>query len=33
MFKLIIMAKRKPGMSMDDFRDYYEKRHSVLVQK
>ena len=33
MFKLIIMAKRKPGMSMDEFRDYYEKRHAVLVRK
>jgi uncharacterized protein (TIGR02118 family) len=33
MFKLITMARRKPGLSMDEFRDYYEKRHSVLVQK
>lgn len=33
MFKLIIMARRKPGMSMLEFRDYYEKRHSVLVRK
>ncbi len=33
MFKLIIMARRKPGMSMDEFRDYYEKHHSVLVRK
>src|SRR5580692_2958697 len=33
MFKLIITARRKPGMSMDEFRDYYEKRHSVLVRK
>ena len=32
MFKLIILAKRKPGMSMDQFRDYYEKRHAVLVR-
>jgi uncharacterized protein (TIGR02118 family) len=31
MFKLIIMAKRKPGMSMDEFRDYYEKRHAPLA--
>ena len=31
MFKLIIMARRKPGMSMEAFRDYYEKRHSALV--
>ena len=33
MFKLIIMARRKPGMGMNEFRDYYEQRHSVLVQK
>jgi uncharacterized protein (TIGR02118 family) len=32
MFKLIIMARRKAGMSMGEFRDYYEKRHSVLVR-
>jgi uncharacterized protein (TIGR02118 family) len=32
MFKLIIMAKRRPGMSMDEFRDYYEKRHAALVR-
>ncbi len=33
MFKLIIVAKRKSGMSVDEFREYYEKRHAVLVQK
>ena len=33
MFKLIIMAKRRPGMGMDEFRDYYEKRHAVLVHE
>jgi uncharacterized protein (TIGR02118 family) len=33
MFKLIIMARRKPGMSMDEFRDYYENRHAVLVRE
>jgi uncharacterized protein (TIGR02118 family) len=33
MFKLIIMARRKPGLSMDEFRDYYEKHHAVLVRK
>jgi uncharacterized protein (TIGR02118 family) len=33
MFKLIIMATRKPGLSMDEFRDYYEKHHAVLVRK
>jgi uncharacterized protein (TIGR02118 family) len=33
MFKLIIMARRKPGTSMGEFRDYYERQHSVLVRK
>jgi uncharacterized protein (TIGR02118 family) len=33
MFKLIIMARRKPGMSMDEFRDYYENRHALLVRE
>ena len=33
MFKLIIMARRKPGTSMAEFRDYYEERHSMLVRK
>lgn len=33
MFKLIIVAKRKSGMSTDEFREYYEKRHAVLVRK
>ena len=32
MFKLIITGKRKPGMSMDEFRQHYEKRHAVLAQ-
>jgi hypothetical protein len=32
MFKLVILAKRKPGMSMEAFREYYETRHAVLVQ-
>jgi uncharacterized protein (TIGR02118 family) len=33
MFKLIIMARRKPGISMAEFRDYYEKRHAALVRE
>jgi hypothetical protein len=33
MFKLIILAKRKPGISMDEFRHYYEEHHAVLAQK
>lgn len=31
MFKLVILAKRKPGMSMQAFQDYYETRHAVLA--
>ena len=30
MFKAIVMIKRKPGMSMEDFIDYYETRHAPL---
>ena len=33
MFKLIVTGKRKPGMSMDEFRQYYETRHAVLAQE
>jgi deoxyribodipyrimidine photolyase-like uncharacterized protein len=32
MFKLIVMTKRKAGMSMEDFIDYYENGHSVLMK-
>lgn len=28
--KLIALFKRKPGTTFEQFRDYYEKRHSVL---
>lgn len=30
MFKLVLLLKRKPGMSPEEFRDYYETRHAVL---
>jgi uncharacterized protein (TIGR02118 family) len=30
MFKVIIMIKRKSGMSMDDFINYYETKHAPL---
>ena len=33
MFKLLILTKRKAGMSLQEFREYYEKRHAVLVQR
>jgi uncharacterized protein (TIGR02118 family) len=31
MFKIIILSKRKAGISMQEFRDYYETRHAVLA--
>jgi uncharacterized protein (TIGR02118 family) len=31
MFKILAFSKRKPGMSPDDFRVYYETRHAALV--
>lgn len=30
MFKIMILIKRRAGMSMDEFIDYYENRHAVL---
>lgn len=30
MFKVMILIKRRPGMSMEEFIDYYETRHAVL---
>jgi EthD domain len=29
-FKLLILIKRRPGMSVQEFRDYYENKHSKL---
>lgn len=31
MFKVIILIKRKPGMSMEDFIAYYETSHAPLA--
>lgn len=31
MFKMFVCTKRKPGMSMEAFRDYYENHHSKLA--
>ena len=31
MFKLIVLLKRKPGTTMAEFRDHYERHHAVLV--
>lgn len=28
--KLLILIKRRPGMSVGEFRDYYENQHSKL---
>jgi uncharacterized protein (TIGR02118 family) len=33
MFKVLILLKRRPGMSVEEFRDYYEGVHSKLGEK
>lgn len=33
MIKIIFMLKRKPGMSVEAFRDHYENVHSHLARK
>ena len=33
MFRLLVLTKRKPGMSREQFRDYYENSHACLVQR
>ena len=32
-YKILYFMKRRPGMSVADFRDYYENHHSKFVQK
>lgn len=32
-FKIFLFMKRKPGMSVEDFRDYYENHHIPLCMK
>ena len=32
-FKILLLMKRKPGMSMEAFRDYYENHHVPLALK
>jgi len=32
-WKILLFMKRKPGMSMDAFRDYYENRHVPLAMQ
>ena len=31
--KILILLKRRPGMTVEEFRDYYETRHRPLVAK
>jgi hypothetical protein len=31
MFKVLAFVKRKPGMSHDEFRSYYETHHAPLI--
>lgn len=33
MIKMIFMLKRRPGMSVAEFRDYYERNHARLGEK
>jgi hypothetical protein len=32
-FKIIILVKRKPGLTREEFRDLFEKHHIELVDK
>jgi hypothetical protein len=32
-FKMIVLLKKKPGMSDAAFRDYYERHHAQLVKR
>lgn len=32
-YKILLFMKRKPGMSVEDFRDYYENQHVPLCLK
>ena len=33
MIKMVTLLKRKPGMSMEDFINYYETKHSKIGEK
>jgi hypothetical protein len=33
MYKILMFMKRRPGMSPEAFRDYYENHHAPLCQK
>lgn len=32
-YKILLFMKRRPGMSMEAFQDYYENRHAPLAMK
>jgi hypothetical protein len=32
-FKILLLMKRRPGMSVEDFRDYYENHHVPLAMR
>lgn len=32
-YKILLLLKRRPGMSLEDFRDYYENVHSKIGEK
>ncbi len=32
-YKILLFMKRKPGLSMEAFQDYYETRHAPLCEK
>jgi hypothetical protein len=32
-FKILMFLKRRPGMSVEAFRDYYENHHAILCEK
>ncbi|MBB3981041.1 hypothetical protein GGR44_000672 [Sphingobium fontiphilum] len=33
MFRLVTLLRRRPGMSAEDFRAYYESRHRVMGER
>ena len=33
MIKVVMLMKRKPGMTIPDFRQYYENNHRVIGEK
>jgi uncharacterized protein (TIGR02118 family) len=32
-YKILLLMKRRPGMSVEAFRDYYENHHAPLAEK